>query len=87
MRLIAKFITLEEMLVEVHVDHVGFNEEGAQELLRAMETRLNNGQPMRMVWARGNNISDDFLTSLTNLCRITNGNAAIDGGSSDEDDS
>ena len=85
-RLIAKLITLEETLVEVHVDHVGFNEEGAHELLRAMEMRLNNGQPMRTIWAHGNDISDDFLTSLTNLCRNRHGNAAIDGGSSDEDD-
>ena len=85
-RLIAKLITLEETLVEVHVDHVGFNEEGAHELLRAMEMRLNNGQPMRTIWAHGNDISDDFLTSLTNLCRNRYGNAAIDGGSSDEDD-
>ena len=85
-RLIAKLITLEETLVEVHVDHVGFNEEGAHELLRAMEMRLNNGQPMRTIWAHGNDISDDFLTSLTNLCRNRHGNAAIDGGISDEDD-
>ena len=85
-RLIAKLITLEETLVEVHVDHVGFNEEGAHELLRAMEMRLNNGQPMRTIWAHGNDISDDFLTSLTNLCRNRHENAAIDGGSSDEDD-
>jgi hypothetical protein len=83
-RLIAKLITLEETLVEVHVDHVGFNEEGAHELLRAMEMRLNNGQPMRTIWAHGNDISDDFLTSLTNLCRKRHGK--IDGGSSDEDD-
>ena len=85
-RVIANLITREEMLVEVHVDHVGFNEEGAQELRRAMETRLKNGQPMRMVWAHGNNISDDTLTSLTNLCRITNGTTVTDEESSDEDD-
>lgn len=86
-RFIAKLIEIEELLVEVHVDHVGFDEEGAQELLRAMEMRLNNNQPLRTIWAHGNNISDDLLTSLTNLCRTKNDHTVtVNGESSDEDD-
>lgn len=68
-RAIAELIMVEESLVEVHVDHVGIDEEGAIDLKNALETRLKIGKPMRTIWAHGNNITDDLLTSITNLCR------------------